>query len=73
METIVVKSEELNLPEKIASKLKGKKVELIETEEGILIKPVEPSIRSIRGILKGTGVSTELFTKMKKKEKELEK
>ncbi len=73
METIVVKSEELNLPEKIASKLKGKKVELIETEEGILIKPVEPSIRSIRGILNGTVVSTELFTKMKKKEKELEK
>ena len=73
METIIVKSEELNLPEKMAVKLKGKDLELIETNEGILIKPVRITKRSIRGILKGTGVSTELFSQIKKEEKELEK
>jgi hypothetical protein len=30
METIVIKSEELNLPEKIAKKLKSKELEIIE-------------------------------------------
>jgi len=73
LETIIVKSEELNLPEKMAVKLKGKDLELIETNEGILIKPVRITKRSIRGILKGTGVSTELFSQIKKEEKELEK
>ena len=73
METIIVKSEELNLPEKMAVKLKGKELALIETNEGILIKPVRITKKSIRGILKGTGVSTELFSQIKKEEKELEK
>jgi len=73
LETIIVKSEELNLPEKMAVKLKGKELELIETNEGILIKPVRITKKSIRGILKGTGVSTELFSQIKKEEKELEK
>jgi hypothetical protein len=73
LETIIVKSEELNLPEKMAVKLKGRELELIETNEGILIKPVRITKKSIRGILKGTGVSTELFSQIKKEEKELEK
>jgi len=70
METIVVKSEQLNLPEKILKKLRGKELEIIETEEGILLKPIK---KSIRGLLKGTGVSTDLFMQYKKEEKELEK
>lgn len=73
LETIIVKSEELNLPERLASKLKGKELELIETKEGILIRPVIHSVKSIRGLLRGTGVSTELFTQSKNEEKELEK
>jgi len=73
LETIIVKSEELNLPEKMAIKLKGKDLELIETQEGILIKPIRTSKKSVRGLLKGTGVSTELFSQIKKEEKELEK
>ncbi|HGE71703.1 TPA: hypothetical protein ENX78_12755 [Candidatus Poribacteria bacterium] len=70
METIIVKSEQLNLPEKILKKLRGKELEIIETEEGILLKPIK---KSIRGLLKGTGVSTDLFMQYKKEEKELEK
>ena len=73
MENIVVKSEQLNLPEKIAKKLKGKELEIIEVKEGILLKPVGSSVKSIRGLLKGSGVSTELFMQYKKEEKELEK
>jgi virulence-associated protein VagC len=73
METIVVKSEQLNLPEKIAKKLKGKELEIIETKEGILLKPVESSVKSIRGLLKGSGISTELFMQLKQEEKELER
>ncbi len=73
MGNIVVKSEELNLPEKIAKKLKGKELEIVETKEGILLKPIGSSVKSIRGLLKGSGVSTELFMQYKKEEKELEK
>jgi predicted RNase H-like HicB family nuclease len=48
---------------------RGKELEIIEIKEGIL-KPIR---KSIRGLLKGTGVSTELFMQYKKEEKELEK
>ena len=70
MEAIIVKSEQLNLPEEIAKRFKGKELEIIEIKEGILLKPIG---KSIRGLLKGTGVSTELFMQYKKEEKELEK
>jgi len=51
----------------------GKELEVIEIKEGILLKPVGSSVKSIRGLLKGSGVSTELFMQYKKEEKELEK
>ena len=73
MEAIVVKSKQLNLPEEIAKKFKGKELEIIEIKEGILLKPMGSSVKSIRGLLKGSGVSTELFMQYKKEEKELEK
>ncbi|MBM4053607.1 MAG: hypothetical protein FJ264_02815 [Planctomycetes bacterium] len=73
MEAVVVKSEQLNLPEKIARKLKGKEVELIETEEGILLKPKTDPIRDARGSLKGSHFSTERYLCLKKKEKVLER
>ena len=73
LESIIIKSEQLNLPEKIAKRFKGKELEIIEVKEGILLKPVGSSVKSIRGLLKGSGVSTELFMQYKKEEKELEK
>jgi len=37
---IVMGSEQLSFPEEMAKKLVGKEVELIETQEGIPIKPL---------------------------------
>jgi len=73
MEMIIVKSEELNLPEKIAKKLKGKELEIIEIREGILLKPIKNPIKSIRGILKDSNFTLERFMQLKQEEKELER
>lgn len=73
MGTIVLKPEQLNLPEKIAKKLKGKELELIETKEGILLRLVEDPIKIARGSLKGSRFSSERYIKFKKEEKELER
>lgn len=73
METIIVKSEQLNLPEKISKKLKGKELEIIETEEGILLKPLlKDTIKSARGFLKGSRFTSERYMQLKQKEKDLE-
>lgn len=73
MGTIVISSGQLNLPEKIAKKLKGKKIELLETKEGILLKPMEDAIKIARGFLKGSHFSSERYMLNKKEEKELER
>ncbi len=39
--SIIVKIDQLNLPLEIAEKLKGKKMELLETEEGLLLRPLQ--------------------------------
>lgn len=72
MGIIILKSEELNLPKEIARRLKGEKVEVLETKEGILLKPLEDSIKTARGFLKGSHFSTERYMQLKKEEKELE-
>ena len=74
MESIVIKSEELNLPEEIAKKLKGKELEIVETKEGILLKPImEDPIKAARGFLKGSRFTSERYMRLKQEEKELEK
>lgn len=73
MGSVVLKSEQLNLPEEIAKRLKGKEIELLETKEGILLKPVEDPIKMARGFLKGGKLTTERYMKLKKEEKELER
>lgn len=74
MEAIIIKSEELNLPEEIAKKLKGKELEIIETKEGILLKPIigDP-IKEAKGFLKGSKFSLNRYMELKKEEKELER
>lgn len=54
MSVTVYEPEQLNLPEHIAKKLKGRKIEFIETNDGILIKPVEDPIKELRGFLEGS-------------------
>ena len=72
MKILVIKSNQLNLPEEIARKLKGKEVELVETKEGILLKLLENPIKNARGSLKGSHFSSEKYMRLKKEEKELE-
>lgn len=73
MGTVAMKSEQLNLPKEIARKLKGKVVELLETKEGILLKPLEDPIKDARGSLKGSSLSSERYMQLKREEKELER
>lgn len=72
MATTVFKADQLNLPEHIAKKLKGRKIEFIETNEGILIKPVEDPVKELRGFLEGSKFTTENYLQQKKRDKELE-
>jgi hypothetical protein len=68
----IYKVEQFNLPRHIAQKLKGQKVELIETSEGILIKPVKDPIKELRGILQGSEFTTEAYLQQKSLDKEME-
>ncbi len=73
METVIIRSKRLILPERIAKKLKGKEVELLEIKEGILLKLLEDSIKRARGALKGSCFSSRRYMQLKKEEKELER
>lgn len=70
---IVLKSEQLNLPAEIARKLMGKDLELLETKEGILLRPLADPIKSAKDCLKGGRFSSKKYLQLKKKEKELER
>jgi len=72
MNTIILSSDELNLPKEIASKLKGKKIEAMEVKEGILLRPISDPIKEARGFLKSKRFSTQRYLQMKKEEKEIE-
>jgi hypothetical protein len=73
MSSIIVETKKLNLPEMIANKLKGTKVEILETSEGVLLRSVPSAILSARGILKGKGFSTAEFAAIKEEDKALER
>ena len=73
MQTIVLKSEQIKLPKGIAKKFKGRKLEVLETREGVLLKPVENSIKAARGFLKKCKFSTERYLQYKQEEKQLER
>ena len=72
MNSIVIQAEALNLPEPIAIKLRGKKVELTENEGAIMIKPVGNAIESACGMLKSDGHAVDRFMKHKRLEKDFE-
>ena len=73
METLVLEGEHINLPKRILRKFKGKKIEMLETDEGILLKPAEDSIKEARGILKGSRFNSKTYFHQKQTDKELEK
>ncbi|MFH0794512.1 MAG: hypothetical protein V2A74_10830 [bacterium] len=69
---IIIKSREISLPARIARKLKGKRVKIQETPEGVLLRTEDDSIGRGRGILKKTAVSTKDFLRRKREDLELE-
>lgn len=69
----VMRSKQLNLPEKIAERLRGKEVEFLETKEGILIKPLGDAIKDARGSLKKSSFSSEKYMRLKEEEKKIER
>ncbi len=68
-----IQAERVYLPEPYARRLQGKTLEIIETKEGVLLKPVEDAIRLARGCLKHTKFSSERLSQLKQAEKELER
>ena len=61
MEAIVVKSDQLNFPEKIARKLNGKEVELIETKRRYFIKTQNRPYKRCERFFEGIPFSTERY------------
>ncbi len=68
-----IQSNQLYLPEPIATRLKGSALEIVETKEGVLLKPVKDVISLAKGCLKGFGFSSERLMQLKQEEKELER
>ena len=72
MASVILQAETLNLPETIAFKLRGKKVELTESGDVITIKPIQSVIDAACGMLKSDGHAVDRFMERKRLEKELE-
>jgi len=72
MGTAILYAETLNLPEVFASKLRGKKVELVENGDTITIKPVQYAIDAACGMLKDSNFGIATIMEQKRVEKELE-
>ena len=69
---VIIAAESLNLPERYSRKLRGKKVELIENEDTIIIKPVKSTIDEAYGMFSSDGHMTDRFMEQKQIEKDIE-
>jgi len=72
METLVLEGEQINLPKHILKKFKGKRIVLLETKEGILLRPGTDIIEETRGILKGSRFNSKVYLQQKQEDKALE-
>jgi len=72
METVKLDNNIIKLPNRIANKLRGRRIEITEVKEGILLKTEGNPITEARGFLKGRRFSTNRYFEMKKVEKGLE-
>ena len=70
--TIKIDTEIIKLPDDIAKKLIGKEVQLIELQNGLMLKTKSNPIKEARGILKKKRFSTEKYFENKKENKALE-
>lgn len=72
MEAAKVENNMLKLPEKIVKRLRGKRIEISEVEEGVLLRTKINPISEARGFLRGRRFTTQRYFEIKKLEKELE-
>jgi hypothetical protein len=72
VEAVELENNMLKLPERIAKRLRGKRIEVTDVEEGILLKSTGNPISEARGFLRGRRFTTQRYLEMKKIEKELE-
>lgn len=72
METVTVENNILRLPESIAKRLRGRRIEIAEMSEGILLKPASNPIAEARGFLKGKRFTTKKYLERKITEKAFE-
>ena len=72
MEPAILEGNLLKLPERIARRLRGTLIQIMEMEEGILLKPANHPIARAKGFLKGRGFTSSDYLEMKKVDKELE-
>ena len=73
MAILVLNDPCITLPKRILKRFKGKQLEILETDEGILLKPVENAIQEARGILKGSRFNKKTYFEQKQLSKELER
>ena len=72
MRQIIIDTNALKLPQEFAEKIETEKVMIKQVNDGILITPFCSHPRRLRGMLKGSGFSTEKFFLQKQSDKELE-
>ena len=72
MEQVIMETSALKLPSEFAKKIGTKRVMIRIVDEGLLLVPVKIMPQRARGMLKGTGFSTERFLVQKQADKELE-
>ena len=72
METATIENDLLRLPERIVKRLRGKRIEIAEVKEGILLKEAGNPIAEARGFLKGKRFTTKKYLEMKMADKDLE-
>ena len=72
MNAIILQADRLNLPEPLAVRLRGKKVELVESGDSIIISPVKCPVKAMRGMLRSDGHEVDRFLARMREDKELE-
>ena len=74
MTQCIINADTLNLPVEFANKFKGRKVELIESDDVVLIKPVKSleALKRLVGCIPSDGHAVDRFIESKQEEIALE-
>ena len=72
MQQMIVDMESIKLPVDLREKIGTEQVLIRETDKGFLLVPFHKQAVKARGILKGSGFSTERFFEQKRADKEME-